>query len=65
TNARLMPSVSTASSIEDVAKIDTELNLTILLRESPDQASPILYSKATMNRTVEFRTLSSRKDRSI
>ncbi|CAF1502316.1 unnamed protein product, partial [Adineta steineri] len=64
-NDRLIPSVSTASSIEDVAKIDTELNLTILLRESPDQASPILYSKATMNRTVEFRTLSSRKDRSI
>ncbi|CAF0868135.1 unnamed protein product [Adineta ricciae] len=56
----LHPTVSTCSSIEDVAKIDTELNVTLLSRKTSDQTSPLLYSKATINRTVEFQSSSTK-----
>lgn len=58
----LHPTVSTCSSIEDVAKIDTELNVTLLSHKNSDQTSPLLYSKATLNRTIEFRSLSAKND---
>ena len=52
--------MSSAVSIEDVAQIDTELNLTLLLRENQGQTTPLLYSKTVLNRTVKFRSLSSK-----
>lgn len=62
----LIETISSASSIEDVAQIDTELNLTILKREEHSKPiSPLLYSKATINRSIEFhkfRPISSKKD---
>jgi hypothetical protein len=57
-------SMSCANSIEDIAQIDTEVNLTLLLRENQDQISPLLYSKAVLSRTTEFRS-SKKKDSSI
>ncbi|CAF0944223.1 unnamed protein product [Rotaria sordida] len=57
--------MSSTSNIEDVAQIDTELNLILLLRENRDQTNPLLFSKVTINRTVEFQSLSSNKESSI
>jgi len=45
---------SPTNNIQDVAQIDTELNLTILKREHPKPISPLLYSKAIINRSIEF-----------
>ena len=42
---------------DDVAQIDTELHLTLLKREHAKDIQPLLYSKATVNRSVEFRKL--------
>jgi len=56
----LVETKSSASSIEDIAQIDTELNLTLLVRENQDQTNPLLYSKAIMSRTIEFRSLSKK-----
>jgi hypothetical protein len=53
--------ISSATSIEDVAQIDTELKLTLLSQENSNQTTPLLYSKAILNRTIEFRS-SSKKD---
>jgi hypothetical protein len=63
---------SPTNSIEDVAQIDTELNLTLLKREYSESINPLLYSKATGNRSIEFRpfrlilsrntTMTSRED---
>jgi hypothetical protein len=50
--------ISPTSSIEDIAQIDTEVNLTLLVRENQYQTNPLLYSKAIMNRTIEFRSSS-------
>jgi hypothetical protein len=61
TKNNFVRTMSSAISIEDVAKIDTELNVTILLRDNQDQTSPLLYSKAIIHRTIEFRSLSSTK----
>jgi hypothetical protein len=48
------------SPIEDVAQIDTELNLTLLKQESPKKTNPVLYSKATVNRCIKFRSISKK-----
>jgi hypothetical protein len=57
----LIETISSASSIEDIAQIDTELKLTLLSQENSDQTNPLLYSKVILNRTIEFRS-SSKKD---
>ncbi len=54
----LIETKSCASSIEDVAQIDTEVNLLLLSQENQDQTNPLLYSKAIMNRTIQFRSSS-------
>lgn len=46
---------SPTNSIDDVAQINTEVNVTLLKREHPDEIRPLLYSKATVNRSIEFR----------
>ncbi|UJR15720.1 hypothetical protein I4U23_002655 [Adineta vaga] len=51
---------SSGSTVEDVANIDTELNLTLLSYENSNRTSPLLYSKATINQTVEFRSISKK-----
>jgi len=66
---------SPTNSIEDVAQINTELNLTLLKREHPTEVCPLLYSKATVNRSIEFHkfrpisprntTISSKKETTI
>lgn len=53
----LSEKISTTPSIEDVAQIETELNLILLLEENLDNTNPLLYSKVTINRTVEFQSL--------
>jgi hypothetical protein len=53
----VLPKISAASSVDDVAQIDTELNVTLLSREN----HVLLYSKATLNRTIGFRQLSTNK----
>jgi hypothetical protein len=50
--------ISPTSSVEDIAQIDTEVNLTLLVQENQEQTNPLLYSKAIMNRTIEFRSSS-------
>ena len=50
---------STASHLEDVAEIDTELNLTLLSLENHEQTNPLLYSRITLHRLVAFRSLPS------
>ncbi|CAF4185381.1 unnamed protein product [Rotaria socialis] len=54
-NDSAMQTTSPSNSIADVAQIDTELNVTLIKREHQQQMSPILYSKAIMNRSIEFR----------
>lgn len=54
--------IPSTSSVEDIAKIDTELNLTLLLRENRDHTNPLLYSKMILNRTIEFQSLSSKQN---
>ena len=54
-NSNLLKPVSSASSTEDVAQIDTELKLTLLSQENSNQITPLLYSKTILNRTIEFR----------
>ena len=56
--------ISSATSVEDIAQIDTELNLILLLRENQDRTNPLLYSKAIIRRTTEFRS-SSKNNSSI
>ncbi|CAF4630119.1 unnamed protein product [Rotaria sp. Silwood1] len=51
--------MSSANSIEDVAQIDTELNLILILRENRDQTNSLLFSKVIIDRTIEFQSLSS------
>lgn len=59
----LISKLSSSHSIEDVANIDTELNLTLLLRENQNEKHhPLLYSKVVLNRTIGFQSLSSKKD---
>jgi hypothetical protein len=74
-NDDAIQTTSPTNSIEDVAQIDTEFNLTLLKREQPKEIRPLLYSKATVSRSIEFRklqpissqntTMSSKKDRTI
>lgn len=45
---------SPSNNNDDVAQIQTELNLTVIKRESPKQFSPILYSKVIMTNSVKF-----------
>ncbi|CAF5220586.1 unnamed protein product, partial [Rotaria magnacalcarata] len=52
--------IPSTNSVEDIAQIDTEFNLTLLLRENQDHTNPLLYSKMILNRTVEFQSLSSK-----
>ncbi|CAF4311876.1 unnamed protein product [Rotaria socialis] len=54
--------IPSTNSVEDIAQIDTEFNLTLLVRENRDQTNPLLYSKMILNRTVEFQSLSSKKN---
>ncbi|CAM4763273.1 unnamed protein product [Rotaria magnacalcarata] len=54
--------IPSTNSVEDIAQIDTEFNLTLLLRENQDHTNPLLYSKMILNRTVEFQSLSSKKN---
>jgi len=53
----VLPTIAAVGSVEDVAQINTELNVTLLSREN----QVLLYSKATINRTIEFRQLSLNK----
>ncbi|CAF0764515.1 unnamed protein product [Adineta steineri] len=46
---------SPTNSIEDVAQINTEVNLTLLKREDPQKINPLYYTRATVNRNIEFR----------
>lgn len=48
---------SPTDSIDDVADIATELNLTLVKREVPKPVDPILFTKATVNRTIQFRKI--------
>jgi len=41
-------------STEDVAQINTELNLTLLKREDSKKINPLFYTKAIVNRNIEF-----------
>ena len=52
--------VSPSSSLDDVAEIDTELNVTFLSQEKPSESNLVLYSKALIRRSVAFRSLSPR-----
>lgn len=54
---------SDESSLEDVAEIDMELSLTMLSQENTRETHPVLFSKATLNESVAFRSLSPRKTR--
>ena len=54
--------VSPTSSLDDVAEIDTELNVTFLSQENQAEANLVLYSKAIIHRSVAFRSLSPRKN---
>lgn len=63
TNLSREKSISTASSIEDVAQIDTELKLLFLSRENPHQTDPFLYSSAILHRSTAFRSSSKPKTR--
>ncbi|CAF2402182.1 unnamed protein product [Rotaria sp. Silwood2] len=65
TKDNLIQTMSSASSVEDIARIDTEVKLTLLLRENQDQTNPLLFSKVIINRTIEFQSLSSKKEPSI
>lgn len=47
--------ISTTSSLEDVAQIDTELKLIFLSHENANHTNPLLYSGAVVNRSVVFR----------
>lgn len=52
-------------STEDVAQINTELNLTLLKREDSKKINPLFYTKAIVNRNIEFhkfRPISSRSN---
>lgn len=51
-------SISAASSIEDVAQIDTELKLFFLSH----QTDPFLYSSAILHRSTAFRSSSKPQD---
>ena len=53
----VLDTASTTNNIDDVAQISTELNLTLIKRENRQQFRPVIYSKATVNRTVEFHKL--------
>jgi len=67
-NDDVTQTISPTNSIEDVAQIDTELNLILLEREHSKQIRPLLYSKATVNRSIQFhkfRPISSKKDITI
>lgn len=55
--------VSPTSSLDDVAEIDTELNVTFLSQENQAEANLVLYSKAIIHRSVAFRSLSPRKNK--
>ena len=63
TNPSKEKSISTASSIEDVAQIDTELKLLFLSRENPHHTDPFLYSSAILHRSTAFRSSSKPKTR--
>ncbi|CAF5214976.1 unnamed protein product, partial [Rotaria magnacalcarata] len=54
-NDSTIQTTSPSNSIADVAQIDTELNVTLIKREHQQQINPILYSKAILNRSIEFR----------
>lgn len=56
TEFNLVPGATTTGSVEDVATIATEVSVTVLSRENSHAASPLLYSKAILNRTVQFRS---------
>ncbi|CAF2499250.1 unnamed protein product [Rotaria sp. Silwood2] len=51
----LIQTTSSNNNNDDVAQIDTEFNLTLIKREHPKQIKPLLYSKTTVNRSIEFR----------
>ena len=50
--------LSTTSSMEDIAQIDTELKLILLSHENSTHTNPLLYSGATVNRSTVFRSSS-------
>ncbi|UJR30898.1 hypothetical protein I4U23_018408 [Adineta vaga] len=45
---------SPTPSIEDVAQINTEYNVTLLKRADLQKINPLFYTKATVNRSIEF-----------
>jgi hypothetical protein len=57
--------IQSTNSVEDVAHINTELNLTLLKREDSKKINPLFYTKAIVNRNIEFhkfRPISSRSN---